>query len=261
MHEIEMKVKEICDLKDKVLSYTTSGVECDKLDIDQAGKTVDMVKDLCDAEKNLWKAAYYKAVTKAMEEYEGEDMPSMDDEGRMGYDHWRNASGRYARKGTGHWTPIHGGRSGYPWPAEGDWRPEFDKGYMMNQYPDMMGYPNDGSSNQSRGGSNYNSGSSNQSSGAANSGNMSGGRMGYSDPDMERIMSDERHGRPYKDWKLARRHYTETRSEGDKHEMSEHAKEHMADTVMTLKEMWDEADPQLREKMKKDLTNLMAEMK
>lgn len=260
MHELKMKVDKICGIKDKLVEWTESEVAAGKCCVETPeglkgmGEVVDMIKDLCDAEKNLYKAAYYCEVTKAMKEYDGEDMPPMDDEGRMGYDHWRTSSGRYAPKGTGHWTPIHG-RRGYPLdgqiPTNVQWHPEFDRGYMMDG---MMGYP-DGP----QGGSN--SGSSGQSGNRTNSGNMSGGRMGYSDPDMERIMSDERHGRPYKDWKLARRHYTETKSEGDKHEMSEHAKEHMADTVMTLKEIWQDADPQLREKMKKDLAGLMNEMK
>lgn len=232
MHDVEMRVREVLELEQDVLRWTRDKIKSDCINLEQAGGAVDMVKDLCDSAKNLYKAAYYCEVTKAMKEYDGEDMPPMDDEGRMGFDHYRYASGRYAPKGRGHWTPIHGksGKSGYPWPAEGDWRPEFDKSYMMD---DQM---------HSKWGA-------------------MDGRMGYTDPDMARIMEDERHGKPYKDWKLAKRHYTETKSEGDKHEMSEHAKEHMADTVMTLKEMWNDADPQLRERMKKDLGTLMAEMK
>lgn len=251
MHEIKMKAQEICGLKDRIYKYTDSAISCDQVDIAQAGQLVDMIKDLCDAEKNIYKAAYYCAVTKAMKEYDGGDYP-MDDEGRMGYDHWRTSSGRYAPKGTGHWTPIHG-RSGYPMPAEGDWRPEFTPWGDAELYGGMMGYDNRGGGNRSQGGPNSTVGSGRTGS--------TGGRMGYSDPDMERYLHDERHGRPYRDWQLARKHYTETKSEGDRQEMSEHAKEHVADTVMTMKEIWQDATPELRTKMKADLTALMNEMK
>lgn len=244
MHDVEMKVQEICALKDDILKYTKSGVTCDQLDIAQAGQTVDMVKDLCDAEKNLWKAAYYKAVVMAMQEAEeGEEMYG----GRMGYDHWRNSKGQYAPKGTGHWTPIRGYT---PTP----WMDDPDQMAMMDwDGARMMGYDNQGGGNRSQGGPN-------STVGAGRTGS-SGGRMGYSDPDMERYLHDERHGRPYRDWQLSRKHYTETKSEGDRKEMTEHAKEHLADTVTTVREIWADATPELREKMKKDFTALMAEMK
>lgn len=217
MHEVKAKARELCEMKDKLVCWTKSALETDKINIAEAGQVIDMIKDLCDAEKNLYKAKYYCTVTEAMEEYDEGD-------GRMGYDHWRTSSGRYAPKGTGHWTPIRG-RSGYPMPAEGDWRPEF--GPWGDSYD----------------------------------GHMTDGRMGYADPDFEEYMRDERHGTPYKQWKLARKHYTETKADGDKREMTEHAKEHMADTVVTLKEIWMAADPDLRTKMKNDLTALINDMK
>lgn len=229
------ELKDICRMKQTLTEWCKAeldkGKEC--VDTKEMGEVIDMIKDLAEAEEKCVKAAYYHTVTAAMTGDEESE--------RMGYDHWRTSSGRYAPKGTGHWTPIRG-RSGYPMPAEGDWRPEYGPWGDQDAYNQMMG----GSSDGSRG---------------SRSGSMDGGRMGYTDPDYDRIMHDERHGRPYRQWQLSKRHYTETKSEGDKQEMSEHAKEHMADTVMTIKEIWMSADPDLRTKMKNDLTTLMADMK
>ena len=53
---------------------------------------------------------------------------------------------------------------------------------------------------------------------------------------------------------------TETKSPEKKREMEEHAEHHMNEAVATFKEIWREADPELRQKMKTDLTKLMGEM-
>ena len=42
--------------------------------------------------------------------------------------------------------------------------------------------------------------------------------------------------------------------------MKEHANEHMAETMMTLREMWEDADPDLKTRMKADLAKLTSEM-
>lgn len=42
--------------------------------------------------------------------------------------------------------------------------------------------------------------------------------------------------------------------------MRQSTTEHMADTMATLREMWDDADPDLRKRMKADLTKLTQEM-
>lgn len=83
-----------------------------------------------------------------------------------------------------------------------------------------------------------------------------------SDDSITRIreMEDPRYGKAYNKFRMARKHYHDTKSMEDKEEMSESAKEHMTDTVMTIKEMWKEADPELRRDMKMHLDNLMKEM-
>lgn len=111
------------------------------------------------------------------------------------------------------------------------------------------------------------------------SGSMRSTRMGYNDKydlsepywdeswrtgseSMDRIreMEDPRYGKAYNKWRMSKKHYHETKSQHDREEMSESAKEHMNDTVMTLKEMWKEADPELRREMKVHLDNLVREM-
>ena len=93
---------------------------------------------------------------------------------------------------------------------------------------------------------------------------QSGSRMGYEDvyarmmpPESE---DSERYGREFGRYRQARRHYTETNSPEKKREMEEHAEHHMNEAIATFKEIWREADPELRQKMKTDLTKLMGEM-
>lgn len=63
-------------------------------------------------------------------------------------------------------------------------------------------------------------------------------------------------GQPLND----RRHYNATKSDADRMEMSTSAKMHIGETIATLRDMWHDADPDLREKMKKDFSALLQEM-
>lgn len=56
------------------------------------------------------------------------------------------------------------------------------------------------------------------------------------------------------------RHYNATKSDADRMEMSTSAKMHIGETIATLRDMWHDADPDLREKMKKDFSALLQEM-
>lgn len=82
-------------------------------------------------------------------------------------------------------------------------------------------------------------------------------RMGYRDSNMT---EPNRHGSAYMDWSNARRHYTETHSTSDKQEMNTHTHEHISDVMVTIKEMWNEADPNLRTEMKSKLQQLFNEL-
>lgn len=73
-------------------------------------------------------------------------------------------------------------------------------------------------------------------------------------------VSDERYGKPYREYLDARRHYTESKSPRDKEEMEMHANEHMMDAMGTIREIYKSAEPDLRKRMKADLTKLVGEM-
>lgn len=70
----------------------------------------------------------------------------------------------------------------------------------------------------------------------------------------------EHYGRVYSDWKRAKRNYTTTHSEADREMMESEGMKHIVNAVSSLREMWADADPQLRQRMKTDLANLMTEM-
>lgn len=94
---------------------------------------------------------------------------------------------------------------------------------------DAMGYPGDGN-----GGANV--------------------RMGYTE------QTPQRYGQAYNDYQVARRHYTATKSPDDKDDMNKHANEHIADTMSTIREIWDAAEPEQRKRIKNDLSTLVGEM-
>lgn len=85
--------------------------------------------------------------------------------------------------------------------------------------------------------------------------NMDDGSMSYI-----REMEDPRYGKAFNKFRMAKKHYHDTKSTMDKEEMTESAKEHMTDTIMTIKEMWKEADPDLRKEMKMHIDGLVKEM-
>lgn len=188
----------------------------------------DMIKDLAEATANCWMACYYEAIVKAMEEGEEDE--------RYGYN--PNRSTR-----TGRYTS--GSRMGYvgdPHQMMAD-MPYIDE-YIedpMRMRRDMMGYPQ-GGSNGSRGGSGR---------GSYGNSNMN---MGYP------MEGDDRYGRSYRKWKDARRYYTETKSPEGAEMMHSAANEHIADTLVTLRDMWGGADTDLKKQMKADLTKLVSEM-
>lgn len=81
-------------------------------------------------------------------------------------------------------------------------------------------------------------------------------RMGYSG---HRVPSSEM-GRNWDKYLDARRHYQATKSDSDRMEMSTNAQLHIGQTIATLREMWRDADPDLRQKMKNDFSSLLQEM-
>lgn len=83
----------------------------DKVDTEEFGEVVDMIKDLTEAEKNKWQSCYYKSIVEAMEnadygeDYDWQGMVDEDRAGyrrssRMGYNRTRDSRGRYAYSGN-----------------------------------------------------------------------------------------------------------------------------------------------------------------
>lgn len=86
-------------------------------------------------------------------------------------------------------------------------------------------------------------------------------RMGYS-PSMMPIAEDYgRYGKAYNEYQTAKRHYTMTNSAMDKTQMDAHATEHLNYTITSIREMWADADPEMKRRIKDDLTHLIAEIK
>lgn len=144
-------------------------------------------------------------------------------EGRSGYDHWRYASGRYAPKGHGSYS------SGYT-----QHPPVYMNNRMMPQtgmedHYDRMGYPL--------------------------TKNQSGTRTTYSSG-----YPMSRHGESYDRYMDSRRHYHESHNESDKAMMNHHAEEHLDDTIESLKDIWVNADPEFKKKMKGNMSKFVAEL-
>lgn len=249
MHKVVEHTKSLCEMTEKLVTATKAEFEkgIDQVDTCEAGKVVDMIKDLCDAQEKLWKACYYATVVTQMEEAKEDGMEEMPDmpmswmlpNDRAGYDSWRYSSGRYAPKGHGHYVGRHGFTPMTPGPYYPDWP----------YNGDMMGYPGMKSAESGQSHGNY----SDASRGATT------GRMGYPYDGSDMMRSE--YGRAYDKFKDSRRHYTETHSEDDRKEMSKHGKEHVMEAVSAMKEIWADATPDLREQMKKSFTALINDMK
>ena len=201
---------ELCDLKKDLIKIFASELHTkgvDDLDTKDCAEVADMIKDLAEAEKACMEACYYETVIKAMEKADEEE----EQEGRMGYNAYRYANGRYAPKGRGT-------RRGYT-PEMGMMKP-----YLYD--PDFEE-------------------------------EMEKGRLGYQGEDPE---DDPRQSREYNEYKRAKRHYSETKSPEDKRKMDEHAMKHVNQAMDSFREMWRDADPNMRKRMKADLTTLVGEM-
>lgn len=134
------KIANIERLKDNLVDFLAGKLSAgmDELDTAEVGEVTDMIKDLSEAVEECWEACYYKEIVEAMEKAE-------DGEGRMGYDDWRYASGRFAPTGRGT-------RSGYMPPYMGvDYYTEIEDGMpgytqtdtVMRGRSGMPGYTGD----------------------------------------------------------------------------------------------------------------------
>lgn len=65
---------------------------------------------------------------------------------------------------------------------------------------------------------------------------------------------------PYDQYRDARRHYTETRSPEAKDEMSKHAQRHANEAIESMRDIWKDADPELKMRLRTDFQGLLSEM-
>lgn len=238
MGDISKDLEPVKDIKKKlvdILKAEIDGKGIQEVDADEAGKVVDMIKDLAETEKacyaakkDCYEAAYYKSVICAMEEWDdsdNEEIPDIAEEIlRMGYPRGRGSNGGSNRSGSSYSS-------------------------------------NGGSGNRSR----NSMGRFTSNSGSSGSGSSySGGRSGYRPsmmPDPADYRMWELGGAPsrgnYDDYMEARRNYTETRSQSDKSQMDKAAERHVRESVESIKDIWGDADPEMRRKIKSDLSKLV----
>lgn len=73
--------------------------------------------------------------------------------------------------------------------------------------------------------------------------------------------TNNRYGNAYMEYEDARRHYTETRSQEDKTHMEDKAMEHVNQSMMTLREIWKNADPMVKREVSNSVASLASEFK
>ena len=192
--KIGMKIEEetkyltkMCEkIGDAINHELDKGIE--KVNTEELGEAVDMLKDLYEAKEKMVKSRYYKQVMEVMEEHDFENEEEIMEEGRKGYrGRSRDSMGRFTSRGRG--------RRGYEMPMmmyDEDWD-EMERMRDMDRNSGRMGYSSGGSSMGGLSSSGMNSGSM----------SSSGGNRGYSDGGREN--SESRYDR-------ARRGYEETKS-------------------------------------------------
>lgn len=190
-------------------------------DIPCYGQVIDMIKDCYEMEKDAYKGFYYEMAGLDICQQMGE-VPNV----RAGYDHWRTSSGRFAKKGTGHYS------AGY----DREYDIQMRSGRIDDRMPHEM--RSDIWDNQRAGARPYMKTSTRMT-----------GRYGYP--------MDEHHTKAYNDFDDARRHYHDSNDPNAKKEMDEHAAAHAKEVIMTSKDIYKEASPELRKKLKEDFTKMV----
>lgn len=222
IEELESELRELRKFREEVFEKAKAWHnDCsDNINVHEFGATVDIIKDLAEAEKEAAEACYFYSIVQAMKEAEEEE----EELRRLGYNHNRYpSSGRFASAG-------HGTRMGYPYLPVEMWGR-----HMMERYGYPMYY--DGEEH----------------------GGMGDIRTGQGDnapPDHDGL----EYNKSYSRYRQARRHYTETHDAHDKSEMDKHAMEHFGKALHTFKEIWGDVQPEMKKKMRVDLEKLLGEM-
>lgn len=87
-------------------------------------------------------------------------------------------------------------------------------------------------------------------------------RFGYIDQNEPKMMNKpvSTYGAAYDSWSDARKHYTKTGSSEDKERMEERGKEHVEKAIISMRDIWSEASPELKRAMKTELSTLVDNM-
>lgn len=244
MHKLKEHIESVECLQDKVLNCLKSlDLSCDH------GKETfyyiaDIAKDLAEVMESEAEAAYYKSIAEAMKKAEEEEEMllkmgvSKEEIARMGYDNWRYSSGRYAPTGKGHYVGHHHSSRGYhpngmPIIGEDVVSMIDDSPWLQAEFydPNKMHEPIS---------------------------------MGYNPAHtmhMPSMKGGEHGGHHYNNYLLSRRHYTETKDETERQHMHDSARRHLDDVEYTMKDIWKDADPALKQEMKTSMQSLLNEMK
>lgn len=86
---------------------------------------------------------------------------------------------------------------------------------------------------------------------------MKNDSMGYTD---DRQIGRSEYGEIYDNYRMAKRHYHNSKSQADKEEMDQQCMNYMSHTVKHLKDMWEDADPMLKKKLKEDFGEEMTKI-
>lgn len=227
MHEVMAYIGKSCEVKNTLLKWIAEEIGCGKESylehFEAIGEMVDEVKDLAEAEKDCMKKKYYEMLICEMMQ-EDEDM---NDVGRMGYDKWHYASGKFAPKGRGHRVPTSTTRSGFtPMPLNPIDRNPHDAGPYWRESPMYM---ND--------------------------------RMGYPMDSMGEAMTPSRYGQGFEEYKERKKQYSETGGEQEKMDMDSKIEEATYDSLDAMREMWRDANPDVRVKLMGSVNRFLEEMK
>ena len=87
-------------------------------------------------------------------------------------------------------------------------------------------------------------------------------RMGYTETASHSDMhsSADRYGKAYHDFMTSKHHYANSHMQSDKDSMEMHANEHMMDSTASIREVYKALDPDMRKKMKADLTKFVGDL-
>lgn len=233
MHKTIEEVNELFEIQQKLTDMFKCEIEEGKENvachIEKLGEISDMIKDIAEAAKYTMKKKYYEMLVCELMKEDDE----MEEVGRMGYDNYRHTNGKFAKKGTGmnvgHGSHLRMGYDRMPWPRDVmpyDPNP-FLTGDEMATYDPRRDY-----------------------------------RMGYpmSDRiyhDMQEMRDHSGKGHHYDEYKMARKHYTETHDEHDHHHMNEKILDQTMETSQVMGEMWRDANPETRKQMKMSVKQLL----